>query len=246
MNLGERIKKLRTERSLTQPQLAEAIGIEQSYLSKIENEKSVPSAEIFRAVLQALSVDVETFLEGIDERIVRTQLQHVPEVASHLNAKAAVRMHSIRAWLFGSATACVLGLTLFLAGHQGLLFPRQQFDYASQGVVLPGEPSDILSSYMGLLLPTLRVGGESDNSREIDALRVQYRNRINEHHILTTDFRGKAFILPVEGGSRTYELVSSGEYERRENRYLMLLGALLTFAGVLGFFVEHRLRSVRG
>ncbi len=53
-------------------------------------------------------------------------------------------------------------------------------------------------------------------------------------------------VLPVDGGSRTYELVGSGEYERRENRYLMLLGALLTFAGALGFFVEHRLRSVRG
>jgi len=43
MNFGERIKQLRTERNMTQPQLAEAIGIEQSYLSKLENDKSVPS-----------------------------------------------------------------------------------------------------------------------------------------------------------------------------------------------------------
>jgi len=49
MNIGEKIKQLRTEKNLTQPQLAEAIGIEQSYLSKLENDKSTPSADIFQA-----------------------------------------------------------------------------------------------------------------------------------------------------------------------------------------------------
>src|SRR4051812_13968453 len=100
MNLGERIKKLRIERSLTQPQLAEAIGIEQSYLSKLENEKSIPSAEIFRGILQALAVDAVTFLQGIDEHVVATQLEHIPEVSSHLNAKRAGNIHSIKSWLY--------------------------------------------------------------------------------------------------------------------------------------------------
>jgi transcriptional regulator with XRE-family HTH domain len=244
MNLGERIKKLRTERGLTQPQLAEAIGIEQSYLSKLENEKSIPSAEIFRAVLQALAVDVGTFLQGIDEHVVRTQLQHIPEVSSHLNTRAAIKLHSVKAWLYGSAIACIMGLTAYVAGHKGLLFPRQQYDYASQGVVLPGEPSDIFSSFERTL-PSLRIGGESDNEAGVWAIRAKYYNRISEHHIVTSDYRGGAFTLPVNGGSRTYVLVMSGEYERRGNRYFMLSGALLAFAGVLGFFVEHRLRSVR-
>jgi len=48
MNFGERIKQLRTARNMTQPQLAEAIGIEQSYLSKLENDKSVPSTVRWR------------------------------------------------------------------------------------------------------------------------------------------------------------------------------------------------------
>ena len=73
MNFGEKIKQLRTEKNLTQPQLAEAIGIEQSYLSKLENDKSIPSADIFQAILKALSVDVGHFLEGIDEKIIHRQ-----------------------------------------------------------------------------------------------------------------------------------------------------------------------------
>ena len=47
MNFGEKLKQIRTQKNLTQPQMAEAIGIEQSYLSKLENDKSIPSAEMF-------------------------------------------------------------------------------------------------------------------------------------------------------------------------------------------------------
>lgn len=43
MNFGEKLKRIRTEKNLTQPRFAEAIGIEQSYLSKLENDKSQPS-----------------------------------------------------------------------------------------------------------------------------------------------------------------------------------------------------------
>ena len=39
MKLGEKIKKLRNDAELTQPELADKAQIEQSYLSKLENEK---------------------------------------------------------------------------------------------------------------------------------------------------------------------------------------------------------------
>jgi transcriptional regulator with XRE-family HTH domain len=43
MTLG---KKLCARHNLSQPELAEKIGSEQSYLSKLENDKYVPSNEI--------------------------------------------------------------------------------------------------------------------------------------------------------------------------------------------------------
>ena len=35
MNFGEKLRDLRNEKKWTQPELADAIGIEQSYLSKL-------------------------------------------------------------------------------------------------------------------------------------------------------------------------------------------------------------------
>ena len=40
MTLGQYIKQLRTDMELSQPQLAERMQVEQSYLSKLENDKS--------------------------------------------------------------------------------------------------------------------------------------------------------------------------------------------------------------
>ncbi|MCL1076679.1 XRE family transcriptional regulator [Parashewanella spongiae] len=51
MTLGQIIKQIRVEKALSQPELAEKIGIEQSYLSKLENDKSLPSNEMLQAIL---------------------------------------------------------------------------------------------------------------------------------------------------------------------------------------------------
>lgn len=227
MNVGERIRQLRTERNLTQPQLAEAIGIEQSYLSKLENDKSVPSADIFQAMLRAFALDTAGFLAGIDDHLVHRHLRQIPEVANHLNANAATRIHSIRNWLFGSAIACGLGLTAVVAGYRGLLFSDTQYGYYSQGVVLPGEPTDVYRK--------LATFGAAQDPIQA---------RIREDYFVTDVYRGEVFVVPVEGGSRTYSFTKQTEHQRPANRYLMLLGTVLAFAGLLGFVVEYRLRSV--
>ena len=49
--LGQQLKQLRNNKKLSQPEFAQQVGIEQSYLSKLENDKSIPSNEIFRALL---------------------------------------------------------------------------------------------------------------------------------------------------------------------------------------------------
>lgn len=244
MNVGERIKQLRNERNLTQPQLAEAIGIEQSYLSKLENDKSVPSADIFQAILKGFALDAASFLQGIDERVVHRELRQIPEVANHINAGVTDRVHNIRKWLFGSAAACALGLTLAAAGYRGLIFSDKQFTYSSPGVILPGEPSNIFSIYPGLLMN--RFWGKEITSEERNKLEVEFNmKRIREDILLSDSYRGEEFGVNVAGGERRYELRKIVEYVRTENRYLMLIGSLLAFGGLFGFFVEARLRSVR-
>ena len=58
MTLGEQLKKLRNAKALSQPDLANLAGIEQSYLSKLENDKSMPSNEIFRKLLAAFNLSL--------------------------------------------------------------------------------------------------------------------------------------------------------------------------------------------
>jgi len=244
VNVGEKIRQLRTERNLTQPQLAEAIGIEQSYLSKLENDKSVPSADIFQAILKGFAVDVATFLEGIDERIVRGELRQIPEVAHHINAGVAVRIHNIRRWLFGSAAACAVGLTLAAAGYEGLIFSDKQFTYSSPGVILPGEPTNIFSIYSGLLHARKLAREITDEER--NKLEVEFNmKRVRQDLLLSDRYRGEEFAVKVDDGERRYELKKLTEYVRVENRFLLLFGSLLTFGGLFGFFVESRLRSVK-
>jgi hypothetical protein len=71
-----------------QPQLAQAIGIEQSYLSKLENDQSI---------LKAFAIGVFR------------DLRQTPEVANHVTAQVNFKVHNIKKWLYLSAAACVLG-----------------------------------------------------------------------------------------------------------------------------------------
>jgi transcriptional regulator with XRE-family HTH domain len=112
MNFGEKLKQIRIDRNLTQPQLSAAIGIEQSYLSKLENDKSQPSAESFDAIIKALEMAPKNFLEGIDKKELQGPLRHIPDVAQFINGTVTRRVHDAKKWLFGGACACVLAFFL--------------------------------------------------------------------------------------------------------------------------------------
>jgi transcriptional regulator with XRE-family HTH domain len=248
MNIGEKIKQLRTEKNLTQPQLAEAIGIEQSYLSKLENDKSIPSAEIFQAILKAFVIDVGSFLEEIDEKIIHRQLRQIPEVANYLNAGVAYKIHNIKKWLFSSATACVIGLTLIVAGYKSLLFSNIQYEYASDGVLLAGEPVDFIvhwDRYEARDSCTYAISDACQKkSEELAAKAKAMKVRYKVDTILINENQGQYIYKNIKSGFRAYEFKRINIVPRVENSYLILLGTLLTFGGIFGFFIEFRLRRI--
>jgi transcriptional regulator with XRE-family HTH domain len=246
MNIGEKIKQLRTDKNLTQPQLAEAIGIEQSYLSKLENDKSVPSADIFQAILKALTVDVGSFLEGIDEKIIHRQLRQIPEVANYLHAGVAYKIHNIKKWLFGSAVACVIGLTLVVAGYKSLIFPSSVFEYRSNGLVKQSEPDDLFENTNSYLM---RVGcpffdKTHDDTEECQVLRKDIRSRARQETMLLPDYRGNTIYREQADGRQVFFSRGLQFTNSPTNSYLTLLGAMLTFSGLFGFFIECRLRRI--
>ena len=73
MNLGDRIRKLRDQRELTQGQLAQSSSVSQGYLSQLENgEVKNPSAAVLLRVAQAVEVDPDDLFEAAGYPTVRT------------------------------------------------------------------------------------------------------------------------------------------------------------------------------
>lgn len=123
MTLGNNIKSLRAEHNLSQPELAAKIGIEQSYLSKLENDKSIPSNDIFNNILEAFDISLETFLATFSNTTDINQLKQIPDVRQFLSKQNEVNQHKKRRLLYLSSVLIVIALTVFYAGFSKLVFP---------------------------------------------------------------------------------------------------------------------------
>ena len=234
MNFGEKLRQLRKQKEWTQPHLAEAIGIEQSYLSKLENGKSIPSADVFQLIQKVFEIEIEDLLQDLDQGVVHRQLRQIPEVANFLSTKQAVSSQAQTRWLITSALALVSGIVLMVSSYFALLFPDTQYNYLSKGIVLSGESKEIFSHYQQRHYKT----GE-----EFRAANQKMTERLNEKYLLLSGYRGDIFNVPVDGGSRTYELRGVKTDNRIENRFLMVFGLFAFLLGGAGFLLEKRLRS---
>jgi len=83
INFGVTIKNLRRERKITQRSLAEKVGVDFTYISKIENERleNYPSIDIIIKIAQALGTDADELIllakkvpDTIRETIVDNEL----------------------------------------------------------------------------------------------------------------------------------------------------------------------------
>jgi transcriptional regulator with XRE-family HTH domain len=64
-DVGKRIRRLRTERKLSQEQLAQAIGIKQGSLTQLETGKSkAPSSQTLTKLARLFEVDPEWLMTG--------------------------------------------------------------------------------------------------------------------------------------------------------------------------------------
>lgn len=83
MNLGKAVKLIRTQRAITQAELAARVGISVSYLSLLERSKRDPSFSTVQSIANALNVPLSllVFL-GAEQR----ELEHIsPELVRDLS-----------------------------------------------------------------------------------------------------------------------------------------------------------------
>lgn len=244
MNFGERLKQIRTDKGLTQPQFAQLAGIEQSYLSKLENDKSVPSAEMFSTILSALGMDAAAFLQEVDREVLGTTLRHIPAVSQFSAGAVAAQVHHTKRWLFGSAAAWILGFAMMLAANDGIFFSNKLYKYSSPGVIRAGEAENIFTTWREVLGQQVaaRILTPEDAARrgaEFLAKREQPTT------VEWPDSRGTVYYQPTEDGRRRFELVDTRHIQAPGNRILQYIGAIVLFSGFVGLFIEWRLRRLK-
>lgn len=67
LKIGERIKKIRTDRGITKYNFAKSIGISDSSLANYENEFRVPSADIIYKICDVYGVSADYLIRGIED-----------------------------------------------------------------------------------------------------------------------------------------------------------------------------------
>ncbi len=65
--LGQRIKELRIEKNITQPQLAQKIGVSNGIVSQWENNKNEPKATFIKKLAIALKTSSDYLIGLTDE-----------------------------------------------------------------------------------------------------------------------------------------------------------------------------------
>lgn len=82
-SFGQRVRGLRRGAHVTQRELAAALGIDHTYLSKLENDRCLPpSAKLIKAMARELATDAEALLLLGDKppvSVLRRQVREVRE-----------------------------------------------------------------------------------------------------------------------------------------------------------------------
>lgn len=236
MTLGDYIKDKRATMQLSQPQLAEQIGIEQSYLSKLENDKSLPSNEVFRRLLTALNLSLPAFIAAFSAQEIQ-QLTAIADVEFYLKQQNSKQQrHS--GWLVLSLSfVFALGAVCFYAGFQALCFPERLYQYESQGVVLPGESAFVFNDW------NQSYSFFPSTDKEMEQKKKEMYQRLAQLTEHSFENLGQYYIRTVEGGSRTFEYKTASRVSRTGNTVLQLLGLfLMVFSAVLSLGRKALLR----
>lgn len=236
MTLGQKMKALRLEKGLSQPELAAKAGIEQSYLSKLENDKSIPSNDMLRALLDALDVSLETMMADTALEHDYVRLRQIPDVDAWLTRRGVARQAGQRLFLYTCTLFVLVAVTLLYMGQAKQPFGEVHYEYASDGVVLEGEPKDVFRKWRSLLDATREDFHALRHNKEMEMNR-----RYDELYILSAEYLGPQFVQTVEGGSRFYRLHEEKQIRRSVNDWLRVVGVFFLSAGVIGFFLERRL-----
>lgn len=237
MTLGHFIKQIRTQKGLSQPQLAEQMCVEQSYLSKLENDKSVPSNEVFRKLLTALNLSLDECMQTLSTLGKREELSQIPDIEYWYKQHQQSKQKQYKQLAIFAILLVSFGVGLFWSGYKQIFFSERLFEYESQGVLQAGEPVELYRKWRFLLVPHSR----NSDIEFVEQVQLAMAKRLDKKTELFSDYRGGAYTESVTDGRRHYRFQGSRFVERVENAWLQFVGLLCLSAGVMLTLVGKRL-----
>ncbi|MBA6234454.1 MULTISPECIES: helix-turn-helix domain-containing protein [unclassified Colwellia] len=235
MKLGDKIKQLRNDAELTQPELAEKAQIEQSYLSKLENEKGTPSFAVIEKIANAFDLTGMALIESLDISYVQEQLTHIPEIAVQAAEKSRLEEEKIKKWYLQGVLLIVFGIALYFIGTRGIFISKNLYEYSSAGFIEVGEP---LERYK-----TSLIGIINENDEELDLRIKENRKRLNEVQLKESFYRGDSFVESYGEKRRYFELTKEKFYSSiypKSNDVIALLGIMSFISGWFLMFFIYR------
>lgn len=216
MKFGEYLRDKRAECGWTQPEAASRAKIEQSYLSKLENGKSIPSGDIYHRLVEAYGIDAQEMV-GMLFPGELDRLREIDALRDLLLKRSHEDIRTPRRIL-------ITGLSMLMIGGGSVGFSQfeparnlTQYTYQSTGVLAADAPLDT----------DIAAGAP----------------RANEQTKFLTQMRGPMFTEQVPGGKRVWNLVGSNVIIKPPLYQWALIPGIALIAGGLGcFFVGWRWR----
>ena len=114
--LQENLKNLRTQKGLSQEELADRLNVVRQTVSKWEKGLSVPDSELLIRIAEVFEVSVGQLLgETIPPAPEKTELQQLSEKLEHLNAMMAERNARSKTLMKVAAICMIVAASVFAA-----------------------------------------------------------------------------------------------------------------------------------
>ncbi|QGH36099.1 helix-turn-helix domain-containing protein [Gracilibacillus salitolerans] len=93
LNIGEQLRSLRKSLNLTTQEVANRVNISQSYISRFENNRSVPDVDMLAKILNALGTDLATFFSySEDNQKIPEDLAQLIEMSKQLTPEERIKL----------------------------------------------------------------------------------------------------------------------------------------------------------
>lgn len=232
MEFGRYLRQCRENTKRTQPDVAAEVEIEQSYLSKLESGKSLPSEEVFNKLQQVYSINLDEMVKALSPQEL-TKLSDIKSIQQVSSRKNNRKLHSARKW-------SIAGLVMLMLGVGALalvLMPEQSTDeyhYRSEGVLKVEEELNAFE----LIYADLKTIKDDKSLLE---QRVALLVRLDQKDLIAGQYKGDGYVMKTQKGRRFYKLIQSSTAVRSYFNRWFLVPALMLLAGAIGcFYIARR------